>query len=1235
MDVLLAWVGAFQMPRIGAGRGMRLVSAGVVLLALGLWAGVLRGALVPAPPADAVANGGFEEEAEPGTPAGWIRKARDVPEGVELVWETQRPHRGERCLGIRSTSPQDRPWFWWEQRLRLRPAQTYQLTARVRSETLDLGGVLVLSCRGEDGKELRRQHVYAFPRHSPEWGPVEVDITTPPGTVGGTLQISMHGRGALWIDDLALQPGSSRDATPLADARVYPVLRRDMPPVADGDPIEWERIPRAAVREAYAVTQAQAVVMDREESAGSADLSFAFALMSTPRELALLVEVRDDRHVTRTPYWQGDSIQVAVDTLHGRTTTVPAPGVFALGFSWEEPEAPLVVIESQPEGGSLSASDVRVGVRQDAKGYTLEAVLPWAVLGRAEPVRNEPIGFTVAVNDCDGAGRKWAEWTPGIVLGKSPAEYGTLVFAEDGDSTLCLLRPGSIPLDDLKPLEFEAVLVSLAPEPREVALELAIDGGREGWVDRRTYTLPPGVARLPLAYAAGQVPEGSHRAHLAVGNNTSTLAFDVAPLRRTVRAVEDRLRRLEHAAGELRQAVDRGRAIPVDVALPDATLTVAEHFLRWIAADVRRDGHEAIALREAERLSPLLDRALAEVARATAEPDAHPPIAAPPALAAELRGANWYVGDRPVLLIGFNQMDRDFLRDLPRLGGNTLTSAGFSAAAALLPGGTINETALRERAVAAVREAAALGLRSDIHFGHSMPRWAIEKWPDITAGKGHFMDYDIDHPEARSLTCRTIEAVARALRGEPGVTTYDLWNEAAYSAMSPRSLELFRAAMHRQYGRIERLNEAWASRYVGFAEVVPVVRDPDRPAAYTDWVRWNNGRFHDFIREMHEAVHRGDPTGRTTVKFSNEAVIVGSLNHAWQPQSTSRHNMGHDRYALAQLLDVQGCDTRPTLLSPDYAFAWRYPGMAYDLQRSMAPGKPIDDSEWHGVQTVYYDNPDQPAEFLDAALWFSYFHGVAMNLTWWWSRDGTEPKAQWFEGSLCTQPQLLDAWARNSIRAQRLAPEIVAFQSQHPRVRLLYSKPSAILDLRYLDTLRDAYETLSWFGIPIGFVTEEMLLAGFRELDLLVLPAARHASPGVREVVAELRRSGVEVVSVGADCLTLTPHGRPLTPAVPIASATLADAGAIPAWAAFGGPLRHPLRCLGPDGVSSKPVAFRTVRHNGRTLAYLIGLGKEAASVRVERDGHPARSRSLIDGKSFRGERLVRPFDVDLLVIDP
>jgi hypothetical protein len=80
--------------------------------------------------------------------------------------------------------------------------------------------------------------------------------------------------------------------------------------------------------------------------------------------------------------------------------------------------------------------------------------------------------------------------------------------------------------------------------------------------------------------------------------------------------------------------------------------------------------------------------------------------------------------------------------------------------------------------------------------------------------------------------------------------------------------------------------------------------------------------------------------------------------------------------------------------------------------------------------------------------------------------------------------------------------------------------------------------------------------------------------------------------------------------------------------------IRRQALALGPDGISSKPVEFRTVEHKGRLLGYIIGLGKEPAEIRIERDGRPARWRSLLTGERREGSLSVKPFDVDLFVFE-
>ncbi|NOY80289.1 MAG: hypothetical protein GXP31_04705, partial [Kiritimatiellaeota bacterium] len=998
-------------------------------------------------------------------------------------------------------------------------------------------------------------------------------------------------------------------------------------------------------RRARRVSNAEAVVEQSEDSRGATDLSFAFRLAYDRRALYLYATVRDDvRHVS-SPYWTGDSLQFALDTQWRRREKGYGPGDYAFGIVLGTGDAPArAVVDRYPKGARLRPGDVAVRSRLQPGGYTVEVALPWAALGCAVPPHGTVMGFTFLVNDSDGGGRKWAEWTPGIALGKSPAQYGTLVFLDPPEQPAVFALPLGAPPTDLRPVVVRAVLVSLAARatPEDVVVSLTPESAPAGVrsaVLRRSVPLEPGVTHVPFVFRPETLRPGPARLEVRYDRSRFTREVQIRGLRKLVQRVRVRLTGLRGKVRELADLIEQGRKRELDVALCDATCVSAEYFLRWIPADLTREGDEELARRETERLVPLVDRALAEVRAILANPEKHPDVPIPNVREARLEHGNWVANGRPMFLIGLNQLPPDVLPNLVRFGGNFVTVTGGAAAWTLSRGPEPDSAALERAVIAPARRLAQFPVRINVLFGHRMPPWAVQKYPDITAVDGHFMDYDIDHPVAQQLTCTAFEAAARSLRNVPGVTCYDVWNEAGYWKVSSRGLEKFRRAMKTRYRTLAALNRAWGTDHEAFSEVKPL-RDPQtHPAAYRDWTVWNDERLAEFARRMRDAVRRGDPDALVTMKITNEAVVMGSRSLTFGRRKSSAHGQGIDRWKLSRLFDLQGCDTRPTLLSPDYAFAWRYPGMAYDLQRSMAPDKPIDDSEWHGIQTVYFENEDQPAAYLDAALWFSYLHGMDMNITWWWSRTAAgEPKQSWFRGSLLTQPQLLDAWARNNITVQRFAPEIVAFQQQRPRVRLLFSKPSAVLDLHYLDTLFACYENLSWFGIPVGFVTEPMLLGRPPVMDVLVIPAARHASNGVREAVARLANGATTVVEIGSDCLALDPHGkRRNTTGGTAGTLKLDNPGDLAAWEALlkrAGQLNGP-RCIGPDGISSKPVTFRTVRIDGRRLGYLIGLGKSEAVVRlVGPAGKLLHGRSLFSGKTIPRTRTIQPFQVDLFEFD-
>ena len=150
--------------------------------------------------------------------------------------------------------------------------------------------------------------------------------------------------------------------------------------------------------------------------------------------------VRDDVIHSAAPYWQGDSIQLALDTKYGRAVNANGPGVYTLGVAITK-DAAQAVVDHVPDDGRLSAKDIGVGFAKTPDGYTVELAIPWCGLGLPAPSRNQRMGFTIVVNDSDGGARKSAAWTPGMVKKMRPADFGTLILMGKGDMGLSLVGP--------------------------------------------------------------------------------------------------------------------------------------------------------------------------------------------------------------------------------------------------------------------------------------------------------------------------------------------------------------------------------------------------------------------------------------------------------------------------------------------------------------------------------------------------------------------------------------------------------------------------------------------------------------------------------------------------------------------------------------------------------------------------------------------------------------------------
>ena len=84
-----------------------------------------------------------------------------------------------------------------------------------------------------------------------------------------------------------------------------------------------------------------------------------------------------------------------------------------------------------------------------------------------------------------------------------------------------------------------------------------------------------------------------------------------------------------------------------------------------------------------------------------------------------------------------------------------------------------------------------------------------------------------------------------------------------------------------------------------------------------------------------------------------------------------------------------------------YAADWLGQGAGYTLQHSLAPEKPLYDTEWHSIGTLQWRDEHMSAEYVELAVWFSLYHHLALNVAWYMPREGLQPQPpSKFPGSL-------------------------------------------------------------------------------------------------------------------------------------------------------------------------------------------------------------------------------------------
>lgn len=184
-------------------------------------------------------------------------------------------------------------------------------------------------------------------------------------------------------------------------------LKPDPPLAVDGNLEDWASVPNAIVLESPGQ-----VVWGKAAWTGPADLSGTVRIAWRTDHLFIAAAVTDSvvRQTQRGDgIWKGDHVELYLDTRPGEEPARDAfgEGQFHFAFSpgsFTHTGDPLLDSPPQafcytPTAGSVEGITVASARSQD--GWTIEAAIPWALLGVANPVSGMPLRFELGLSDTD------------------------------------------------------------------------------------------------------------------------------------------------------------------------------------------------------------------------------------------------------------------------------------------------------------------------------------------------------------------------------------------------------------------------------------------------------------------------------------------------------------------------------------------------------------------------------------------------------------------------------------------------------------------------------------------------------------------------------------------------------------------------------------------------------------------------------------------------------------------
>ena len=851
-------------------------------------------------------------------------------------------------------------------------------------------------------------------------------------------------------------------------------------------------------------------------------------------------------------------------------------------------------------GAAGELPDAKVKVTELGEGIQFyEVAIPWSRLAPFDPAERDSFGFNILYNANDGRERRgWLHWTPGIGEEKLAFMFRNVRLVPPGTGK----SEPTISTDRSQYSSGDPVVVSVClPTDGKDMLSARLDildGEKVIHSEEKSIQAEPGGTELRFLYETGRLRGAGLKARVTAewGDEKTELFADILNLSADI--LKQRSAELKAKSAELRRKLAEATARGVPIDYPLVAAGVCDITLKHRDADLadperlRKFALLAKINRQFQFLDRSLERAAAELRALEENPELRRPVPHTSVDNLVVREGAFYSGDDPVILIGPHGWwetypDIDLIADA---GFNLIGGTLIVQDAAPAPGES--RTDYGNTILGHIREMRKRNIAYDFLVSpHPIPDAWKKAFPEMTEYvSGGWIGSSLYVPATRRMVEEMWAVLLPIVRDEPNLVSLNLVNEWSFADglsgdIHPVMRERFLAAMREKYGSIEALNGKWKSSYRDFEEIDPAALQRGTTGGFYDWETFRYAEGLENIRFFRDTAEKYAPGRLRQIK----TIAVTDLN----PEQYTP--VGAEREMRGELMDIAGSDCAATI--------------HLDYYRSMVPGKPASDTEFHVSAGI------TPEEIV-TDNWSAVLHGEGMREYFAWSNSYTAELQ--VAGAMLHIPEALEALGRSVLDIRRLTPEILRFQRQIPEaeVGILYSPASLYCDKGYPPSLRQCHAMLSHLDAPVRFVSERQLENGaFANMKLIVVPAAAYVPAGTVEALNRFAEKG-GVVAVMDGALRSDPYGDPL----PLLKKGRRIEGAIDA-AGFDRLLAEcgiarPVRL---KNVAPGQVELRSVRVSPEeTLFYVINYGP-AVEFRPLFEGAPVESAlEMISGKEVR-----------------